>query len=488
MNNSRYVLLVFPRVSSNVVLKVLPFGLLSIAASLRHAGFTVEIFDLNVRPERLLLEAVKSGPILYVGFSVFTGPMIQEALALSAKIRHLRSDVPLVWGGPHPTIMPEVTIGHPLVDIICLGEGEGTAVGLAEAIQSGRALDDLPGIMFKEAGRLVKTAPAERIPQNAADRMISFDLGKIDLTDYIFMNQGRRSAIFLTSRGCPYRCRFCWNLMFHGRRYTAWSPDKVLEELKPLMAAGVERVLLYDSFLGSVARVQMIGELFQKSGLEWAIEDGCRVDYHNTDGFFRSLAKTGCRHVAFGAESGSQRMLDLMHKDITVDDLIQSAEIRRPYAIGGRYQWMTGVPGETRDDYMQTFDLIDRISKINSNSAHVIELYLPYPGNELFDQACAMGWTPPQSLSEWGTFRWEGEYPYHAEGTWFYKTVQYSNIFYRQSAIAAISAFTSQVRPVYRLASRLLWPSSMIRWRTRFFSLPMEYWLAERVRKRIERP
>ena len=275
--------------------------------------------------------------------------------------------------------------------------------------------------------------------------------------------------------------------MFYGRRYVAWSAEKIRTELEPLIKSGVEKILLYDSFLGSKKRVQRIGEMFLEFGLDWAIEDGCRVDYHSTDEFYRSLADTGCKHIAYGAESGSQRMLDLLNKDICVEDIIRSAEVRRPYNIKARYQWLTGLPGETREDYKKTFSLMDKITRINSQSTHNIELYLPYPGNELFNKACSSGWQPPQDLEGWGLFRWEGKYPYHKEGTWFYKTIQYSNFFFRQFSLSAVSAYSSNLRPVYRVFRFLLWPFALIRWKLRFFRFPVEFKIAEFFRKRIER-
>ncbi len=481
------VILVFPRIAGNVTLRVLPFGLLAVASSLRRAGFPVRILDLNIESERLLHETLRETKVLLVGFSVFTGPMIQQVLTISADIRRSHPGIPLVWGGPHPTIMPDLTARHPLVDIVCRGEGEKTAVRLAEAAAGGESLEGIPGLTFKKNGAVVSTEPVERIPPRDADAEVSLDLGSIDLAPYIFLNNGKRTAVFITSRGCPYRCSFCWNLMFHGRRYIAWSPQKVEAELKPLLAKKIEKVLVFDSFVGPVSRVHAMGEIFRRHGLEWAIEDGCRVDCHNSEEFFRGLKETGCTHVAFGSESGSQRILDLLCKDITVDDILRSARLSSACGIRGRYQWMTGIPGETREDTLKTVHLIDEISRIHPASAHSLELYLPYPGNELFDMACKAGWKPPEKVEDWGTYRWQGRYPYHQEGTWFFKSVQYSNFFLRYSALAAVSAFSENIKPVFRAVNMLYWPFAALRWKMRWFGMPLEYRLGESLRRFLER-
>ncbi len=483
------MVLVFPRVAGNVALRVPPFGLLMIASRLRRAGFKTEIIDLNVENEERLCRVLRdvSRRVIYTGFSVFTGPMIREALRISAKLKALFPRMMLVWGGPHPAIMPELTARHPLVDVVCIGEGERTAVNLARDIARGDGFASTKGIAYQRDGEIVINGPEQKIPIDGADRELSLDLQSIDLEKYIFINRGKRTVVFLTSRGCPYRCSFCWNLMFHKRRYLAWSPAKVREEMEPLRRKKVERIIIFDSFVGPVDRVEAIGDIFRRWDIEWAIEDGCRVDYHNSREFFRMLEEKGCTHVAFGAESGSQRILDDIHKDISVEDIVRSAENRLGTRVASRYQWMTGIPGEEKEDSLKTVRLIDRVSRINPLSAHCVELYLPYPGNELFDTARAMGWKAPENLEGWGEYRWQGRYPYHREGTWFFKSLQYSNFFRQQLSLSQVSAFTANVKPVFKAAMLMLMPFAYARWHMRRFEFPVEYQLAEMLRRLLER-
>jgi len=275
--------------------------------------------------------------------------------------------------------------------------------------------------------------------------------------------------------------------MFHKRRYAAWSSAKVMEELEPLRRMKIEKILILDSFVGSFQRVQNLGDSFQRAGLDWAIEDGCRVDCHASKDFFRMLEDTGCTHVAFGSESGSQRILDHISKDIKVEDIVKSAEARVGTKISGRYQWMTGVPGEKKEDVLKTVRLIDKINKIKCFSAHSLELYLPYPGNELFELACQSGWEAPRGLEGWGKYRWQGRYPYHDEGTWFFKSVKYSNYFLQYAKLAEVSAFSANIKPIFQMAIKAFFPFAYLRWKMRTFDFPFEYQAAELLRKTLEK-
>ena len=483
-DNDCEVLLIQPKIALSMDVNFLPFGLLFVASSLRRKGYHPRVIDLNVESLESLIDALQSTHLLYVGFSVFTGPIVSDVIEISMKIRQLRPDLPIVWGGPHPTILPDLTARHQLVDVACRGEGEETAVLLADAFAENTDLHDVPGITFKRGSDLVSTPNIKNDPDVL--KIASLDLNSIDLYPYIFLNRGKKCVSIITSRGCPYRCSFCWNVMFHDRRYKGWPIDKVSQELRPLFDMGVEKFLLFDSFVGSISRVRALGELFKSECVEWAMEDGCRVDLHGTEECFQILSETGCTHVAFGAESGSQRILDLLRKDLTVDDIIQSAQSRKNYNIGARYQWMVGIPGETREDVLKTVDTIDRICNINPKSAHSVDIYSPYPGCEIFKKACDAGWQPPSELEDWGKFRWEGKYPHHNGDTWLFKSIFYSNIFYRYNELSRYSAYTEKARPIYKAACFLLHPIAKARWKTRYFGMPIEYMIAENIRRFIE--
>lgn len=478
MKGNYDVVLVQPNIVSPYKVGHLPFGPLLLAPKLREAGYEVLIFDSRVDKQSKLENAVKNSDLLFVGFSVFTGPIISSALELAAKIRKLNPEIPLVWGGAHPTILPRQTIKHPLVDILVRGEGEFTLVELANALKNNANLADVQGLTYKRNGDVLST-PDRPFFKNF-DENASMALDLIDLKKYIFNHDGLDTIHIITSRGCPYRCSFCWNLLFFKRLFRCWSPEKIKKEIQPFLDAGVGRIVINDNFLGNTNRILSMGNMFKELGLAWAIEDGFRVDVHNTKELFKALKDTNCHHVSFGAESGSQRILDMISKDIKVDQILQSAKLGHEYEVGVKYAWMVGLPNETKDDVIKTVKLIDKINETAPGTPHAVSFFSPYPGSNLYQLAVDSGWKPPESFEGWAYFREEMTYPY-LDDMWFYKSVMYSNFFIH--AINSDNAIWKKTKGIYTIPFKFLSKTANIRWKTRRFEFPLEYMFGEYARK-----
>ena len=135
---------------------LLPFSLLAIAGPLVQENYDVTIVDGRVTPnylERILAEAEAA---ICVGISVLTGNQIKQALLVSQAIKEKFPKLPVVWGGYHPTLTPDQTIADPSVDIVVRGQGEIPFKELVDALYAGTSLHGIPGIIFKEQGRIVR--------------------------------------------------------------------------------------------------------------------------------------------------------------------------------------------------------------------------------------------------------------------------------------------------------------------------------------------
>ena len=250
------------------------------------------------------------------------------------------------------------------------------------------------------------------------ERIVFGSNGEIDPTnieDYVAIKStatGRpaRNIAFYTSRGCPHRCGFCYNREFNKRRWRGKSAEKVVEEIKNLVedykikAFDVED----DEFFVNIERARKICQLIIKGSLGIEIFSSCRVNYvanNMDDGYLKLLYRAGFRTLAFGVESGSERILELMYKDITIDQVFETIKRLKKAGINSKYYFMAGFPTETIDDLYKTTDLIQKMKKLDPQiRIPAWRVTTPYPGTDLYQLSIKEGWQPPKSLKEWADY------------------------------------------------------------------------------------
>jgi anaerobic magnesium-protoporphyrin IX monomethyl ester cyclase len=386
-----------------------PFSLLYLAGALEQAGFDVILHHSQNDPAGIdeLVRLVRQHHPLFVGLSVMT-PHVIPAQDASLALRAV-SDVPIVWGGIHPTIVPEHTARLPFVDVVCIGEGELTVVELARCFRdhAGDAdrMAEIAGVAFARNGDVHVAQPRDFIHDLDSVRPAWHHLRR---EDYFYPGHyfhsgkgGSRVAVLNTGRGCPYRCAYCYNQAVHLRCVRLRSPQSVLEEVRELKEDyGVTGILFAeDNFFCERDRALQIA---RGIGVPWsasiAVADILRGGKELVD----EVARLGCVELRIGVESGSRRILKLMHKPHTPEKALQVAEWIHDAGMLGAYMFMTGIPSETWEETLETLDLIDRFRAVSTNiSIAGPTLYAPYPATELFDYSVKLGWKPPTTLAGW---------------------------------------------------------------------------------------
>jgi anaerobic magnesium-protoporphyrin IX monomethyl ester cyclase len=395
----------------------LPLGLLTVATPLNRAGYQVRIMNQNIEPdwEESLLAELKTKPIC-VGITAMTGPQIWWGLK-AAEVVKRNSDVPVVWGGVHPSLVPRQTLENEYVDIVVQGEGEETFFELVEALGNRQPLDKIRGIWYKDGGQIKENPPRPFIDLNQQPP-VSYHL--VDLKRHTNNVMGVDCLRFETSRGCPFNCAFCYNACFNQRRWRALTPEQTLLRMKHLRDEhGVQGVSLRDdNFFTSPDRAYQIleGMVRQKLGLVWDKGD-VRLDSLSKmdDDFLGLIERSHCLSLAIGIESGSQRMADLLRKEIDVSQAISVNQRLARYKMRVRYFFLLGTPGETEADLADTASLLLRLVDENRKSLGRVHIFVPYPGTELFDLAVQTGLATPQKLEDWVTFSWTNrklDYPW----------------------------------------------------------------------------
>jgi len=329
-------------------------------------------------------QAVDAAPDL-VGVSA-SSLNIKQAVELAREIKK-RRPVPLLLGGVHLSALPQSL--PEAFDVGVIGEGEQTFVELLQAWQAdGRLLPErlrgIPGLVFRDAGRLVQTP---RRPPIA-------DLAEVPPPDRSVLRGDFRRAHVLTSRGCPYRCRFCSSRVF----WEKWRPfpvATVLAEIDDLVAHyGTEEIHFFDDlFAVDAARLAAIADGVASRGYPGRVKFSCTVRAEAADeAVFTQLARLGVDRITFGAESQSPRLLQWLKGDgASVEANRRVLELARRFGMRCRPSFIKGVPGETGDDLLATYEFILRSVRERRIDYFEVHTLTPFPGTAVWDLARERG-------------------------------------------------------------------------------------------------
>ncbi len=221
-----------------------PLCLLALASTLRQANFEVVMIDAAIDSDYRTHIQRESVDALCLGISVLTGPMIRGAVEIATVIKSELPRLPIIFGGWHPTLLPDETLSEPFVDIVVRGQGEVTLVEVAESLLQKKPLDMIPGVSWKNNGRRVHNLDRHVEPLDALP-IPAFELTDFDAYEKL---SGSRKIGYATSVGCPYACNYCTDMVFYKRRFNALSAERVVSELTDLVTRyRIEEVALLDS-------------------------------------------------------------------------------------------------------------------------------------------------------------------------------------------------------------------------------------------------
>ncbi len=455
-----------------------PFGILYTADALEKAGFKVKLIHKPGTRANIhkIVESVSEEKPLLIGFSSFTSSCLVPTKNASIEIKK-KFKTPIVWGGLHSTILPEETLNNAFIDLIVRGEGEETIAELTALISEkgldNKSLAGVRGIGFKDDGKIVINEPRPFI-KNLDDFSPAWHL--LDINEYIYSGRyfyteigsklaNERIAAIITSRGCPWRCGYCYNQAVNKRSFRAESSQKVIGEIRDLKERGVTTIIFEDDNF-FVDRERAL-EIIRGIDISWA--STIRADYIANWGadFVKELSENGCLELRVGAESGSQRVLDIIKKDITVEQIRKSVELCSDYKIRMLFNLMVGVPGESWSDVRQTLDFMDELERKSEYvSIGSPAIYIPWPGTFLSELAAKKGFNLPTSMEDWAT-------------TWAQRVKMAP---YMDRRIKFIGFYKSLARKKFKelpfpFLAKLLMGIAAFRWRRRFFRLPLDYYI-----------
>lgn len=446
-----------------------PYSVLFPASYLDEHGRYARIYDQRITPLKDIVTQTVASGARYVGVSTMTGPQLRFAMQASQWIKRQAPGVKIIWGGVHPTLLPDSCLAKDYVDVVVRGEGEETLLDVLDALDSGCALQDVPGVSFKDGGRFVHVP--ER-PYMDVDR-VSLNWNLLDERPYIERHDGRRMMAFVTARGCPFRCAYCWNTVVHNRTFRGWSVDKTKEELRKIIKFGVDYVHFYDEMiLSNPRRWFSICDFLAENDVRWF--GAVRAELVNEK---YAPQMKNCAGLFVGAESGSDRTLRMILKDSKAEAIAECARVMKKYGIEGNFSWMMGFPGEEKSDLLETLDLVDRVADMQPEAAQRLRIFTPYPGTALYMRALEHGFREPDRLEDWVNFSREDCTVPYVKDPWYLKCISYASFFHFYQNKRRFA------KPIYRPALAVLRFVSRLRWKYKFFRFPFEFWLIEKVNR-----
>lgn len=388
-------------------IKVPPFPLMFLSKGLKNAGFKVKIFHIGEDKVDLSVDEIVSINPLFVGFSVLTGLPTLYSVQMSKKIKKL-SSIPIVWGGIHTSITSSQCLNEDYIDIVSVGESENTIVELAKALSGGADLSKIKGIGFKKDGKS-KMNKAREFPKKLDDYRM--DMEAINWNDYIetqtIEHKGKslklKNVGYYASRGCPHNCGFCYNKAYYDRKYREHNINHVLEDIEYLKKNyGIRKIHFWDDnfFVKKERALEILEKINLYSGVD------IRIDYI-TNELAKKLYDLNVVFFLIGAESGSDRILKLVNKSFTVDEMFKGVKILAKYGLDTLYSFILGYPTETKEELYETIDFMEKISRTHPKSSFTVGAYLPYPGTELYELCLKEGFTPFTKTEDWNLLdRW----------------------------------------------------------------------------------
>ena len=214
-----------------------PLSILYVGGALRKAGYNVRLFNVfEQKIEKCIEEIIAINP-LFVGFSVFTGRQTEISAKMSLAIKRKNRNIPIVWGGIHPSLLPLDCLREEFIDMVCIREGEETACEIAECFNERKDVKHILGIGYKDkkTGKIIIN-PNRPFMKNLDEYRPDWELLSSEEIEKCIdtLPDGRKKIDFIGSRGCPFNCAFCYNLLFHERRWRKHSTNFVIREISYL--------------------------------------------------------------------------------------------------------------------------------------------------------------------------------------------------------------------------------------------------------------
>jgi radical SAM superfamily enzyme YgiQ (UPF0313 family) len=386
-----------------------PLAALAIASVLEgREEYVIIDGNLDPQPEQTLDRIMAESGVELLAVSVMPGPQMAAAIPVCRNFRQNHPRVPIVWGGYFASLYADATLNAAYVDFAVRGQGEETFLELIAALRGTRKFNGIKGLSFRDDfGLRVHNADRplrslDDFPWPPYHRLIQPE--KYILPTFL----GRRTAVHHASIGCPYRCKFCGVVPIYEGRQRTESPERTAAILTHLQKEyNIDSVQFYDNnfFLGESHAMEQ-AELIAPLNLRWWAEGRIDAMLRYSDEAMRALKRCGATMIFFGAESGSDKVLEDMNKRITSSQTLELAARIRQFGIVPEFSFVFGNPADPEGDTRDNIEFIRKIKKLNPDAEIIVQHYIPTPHPDGMYGDVEGKIEFPKTPDEWATERW----------------------------------------------------------------------------------
>jgi len=383
------VLIINPPIRLNDKPRNIPHGLAILANMIRKkAGINPKFIDINAHrysneQVQSILRSVEFDVVLIGGLI----PVYKRIILYADMIKSINPNAVIIAGGSAAMSVPYLMLNNSKVDVICAGEGERAVVDLLNGLKENhlKELTHVKGFYFKVDGRISYSGNHDLLGDlDSESDLPAYDLLPMDIYLSNPVVGIGRDTDFISSRGCPFNCTFCYQPW--GRKFRAHSVSFIMDAFRHLKDNyNIDFISFQDDeFMADKIRVKEFCEQRNRyfPDLLWSCTGRANIVSRDED-IIKLMKDSGCTLISCGFESGSQRMLDRMHKTQTIEEMEKTVRIFRKYKLPVPASFIIGMPGEDKESCRETIDFCLR-NKISLDS---LMFATPYPGSEIFDFA-----------------------------------------------------------------------------------------------------
>ena len=360
----------------------IPVGVASLMAVAMEKGINAEFVDEQIEDEKTVMKRIENyvnnaKPPYIFCFSVLTAAF-ENSLKLSKKLKEKYPDSIVLFGGIHPSGSPDEVLSYDQVDLVLRGEGDNILQELYYRLKNGKDFTDLEGLSYKKDGKIIHNPGLSFIRD--MDGLPRFPY-------HLFAdNKKYHLGFVVSSRGCPHKCTFCSNRIITGMVFRYRSAENICNDLELLHDKYNQKDVFFldDEFLTNKERIYKLVDEIKRRGLHEKMSFGFQARADSADeSILKALYSAGFRSAFFGIETASNRIMKLIKKHETVEQITAAIKTAKSIGFNVSGTFIYAFPTETHQDRMDCIKLAKEmdLDQVRFNNA------TPYPGTELYQTA-----------------------------------------------------------------------------------------------------